>query len=178
MTLSEQISSIDVKLKAYEQAEMVPTNLAILSHTSVRNSVLGYLRNDGDAALFAAEVLATFYDENYTVLGVESARFMQVEIGTIGEYFNITFPFVDNAHAVKFYSLAANSANPEYQNNEEIALIPMDSGVNGGLTSMFLIFAVVIVFSALALIGAYIAARMRERRKRRRRESRRGKRGH
>jgi hypothetical protein len=165
LTQASQISSVSVSVKTFAETETKPANLEI-THQPIGKSVIGWIKNNGDSDVSITAVFATFYDKDYTILALEMASHSELQRG-VWQSFNITFPFVQNSDEAELYSLTAFSIFPEYAAEEEVVFAAMNQtgDGNGGLYNVVIVFIVVIGFSALVLVGAYVTARIKNRKK-------------
>ena len=166
-TLASLVKNYTIHISSKKVLDkLVPAKLQITYHKPEGNSILVVIINSGDLPANFTTLYATFYDMNKSVIGIDSllssikpgkSSFI-IEISKLGKKFNYT--------DVGYYSLTAESLNPEYVIQEEISYAYFMQE-NPFPDPVITIFAIVILFSATMLISIYLILRFRQGKKRR-----------
>lgn len=180
--VAKQVTSYEVKVESYEPVQNDrPCKLRITYHHPYNDSILGIIENAGSSETRFIIIYATFYDKDYSVIAIESYSISKLEpSGRSGDKstFDIGFPqkFSSDFKSVEYYSLTAESIEFSIQEEVSYAKFKLNEEPEGGLDPIITTFIIVVLFSALVLVGAYLYAKTKQKiSKRRIRKGRRRK---
>ena len=179
--VAKQVTSYEVKVESYKPENDRPCKLRITYHHPYNDSILGIIENAGSSETRFIIIYATFYDKDYSVIAIESYVISKLEpSGRSGDKstFDIVFPqkFSSDFKSVEYYSLTAESKEYSIQEEVSYAKFKLNEEPEGGLDPIITTFIIVVLFSALVLVGAYLYAKTKQKiSKRRIRKGRRRK---
>jgi len=166
--VAKQVTSYEVKVESYEPLQNDrPCKLRITYHHPYNDSILGIIENAGSSETRFIIIYATFYDKDYSVIAIESYSISKLEpSGRSGDKstFDIVFPkkFSSDFKSVKYYSLTAESKEYSIQEEVSYAKFKLNKEPEGGLDPIITTFIIVVLFSALVLVGAYLYAKTKQ----------------
>ena len=168
ISLSAKVSGFSISLKDYETTQACSTYLRIGASLPTNDSILGTIENGASEDMPSTSIYGTFYDENHTVLAVNSEHVWMESGGK--QTFMIKYPFEFGVENVIWYSLTAYSPHPESTVQEEVDFAAFKEE-NEGLSPILTLFIVLVAFSALVLAGAYAITKIKHRKTRKRRRT-------
>lgn len=166
--VAKQVTSYEVKVESYEPVQNDrPCKLRITYHHPYNDSILGIIENAGSSETRFIIIYATFYDKDYSVIAIESYSISKLEpSGRSGDKstFDIGFPqkFSSDFKSVEYYSLTAESIEFSIQEEVSYAKFKLNEEPEGGLDPIITTFIIVVLFSALVLVGAYLYAKTKQ----------------
>ncbi len=156
-SLATEVKSAEVSIANYETTtETKPLKLRISAHKAENNTIVGFIENLGARQARFVSVLATFYDENQQVIAGDAFMYDRLMPASRSS-FEISFPFPEKYEQARWYSLTAQSL--DYAIEEEVGFTLFKGG-DGGISYVFIVFGIALVFSALVLFGAYLSTKL------------------